>query len=120
MDKIRLKNIVFYAHHGFFQAERDLGQKFEIDIEVEGDLRDSAARDDLSRTIDYRKIYEIARHRFEEEKFKLIETVASHIAEDVLALTGVVSVTIRVRKPHVPMRGLLDYVEVELHRPFAQ
>ncbi len=118
MDKIRLKNIVFYAHHGYFQAERDLGQKFEIDIEVAGDLRPSAASDDLSQTIDYRRIYEIARDRFAEENFKLIETVAGNIADDVLKLAGVVSVNIRVRKPHVPMRGLLDYVEVELHRPF--
>ncbi len=34
MDIIKLTNIVFYAHHGYYEAERELGQRFELDIEV--------------------------------------------------------------------------------------
>lgn len=116
MDRIRLKNIIFYAHHGFYEAERVLGQKFEIDIEVECDLGEPAQEDDLNLTIDYRKIYQIARESFENYKFKLIETVAEKIATEVLTLPGIRNILIRVRKPHVPLNGLLDYVEIEIFR----
>lgn len=116
MDKIRLKNIIFYAHHGFYKAERELGQKFEIDIEVGCDLKASAFSDDLDKTIDYSKIYNIARETFEQNKFKLLETVAERMADQILKLNGIEMVLIRVRKPHVPMNGLLDSVEIEISR----
>ena len=116
MDRIRLKNIVFYAHHGFYKAERELGQKFEIDIEVGCSLRESAINDDLEKTIDYSKIYTIAKETFEQHKFKLLETVAEKMAGEILKLEGIKTVLIKVRKPHVPMNGLLDFVEIEIER----
>ena len=116
MDKIRLKNIVFYAHHGYYKAERELGQKFEIDIEVGCDLSESARTDDLEKTIDYSRIYNIAKEAFEHYKFKLLESVAEKIASEILNIKEILFVTIKVRKPHVPMNGLLDFVEVEINR----
>lgn len=116
MDKIRLKNIIFYAHHGFYKAERELGQKFEIDIEVACNLRASGLSDNLEETVDYSKIYNIAKETFASHKFKLLETVAEKIAGKILKLNGIFSVLIKVRKPHVPLNGLLDFVEIEIER----
>jgi len=116
LDVIRLKNMIFYAHHGYYEAERELGQKFEVDMEIQCDFSEAAASDDLKRTIDYRKIYRIAKEIFENSKFKLIETVAERIAERILELPGIENVLIRVRKPHVPLNGLLDFVEIEIFR----
>jgi len=116
LDVIRLKNMIFYAHHGYYEAERELGQKFEVDMEIQCDFSEAAASDDLKRTIDYRKIYRIAKDIFENSKFKLIETVAERIAERILELPGIENVLIRVRKPHVPLNGLLDFVEIEIFR----
>ncbi len=116
MDAIRLKNMTFYAHHGYYEAERELGQKFEVDIEISCDLRQAARDDDLKKTMDYRSIYAIAKNSFENYKFRLIESVAERIAAELLKLTGIYEVRIRVRKPHVPLNGLLDHVEVEILR----
>jgi len=116
MDVIKLINMVFYAHHGYYEAERELGQRFELDIEATCDLREAADTDDLKSTIDYRKVYAIAKDAFENYKFKLLETVADRIARQILDSFDVHSVHIRVRKPHVPLKGFLDYVEVELTR----
>jgi len=116
MDKIRLNNIIFYAHHGFYKAERELGQKFEIDIEIGCDLKESAKSDDLTKTIDYSKIYTIAQETFSNYKFKLLETVAEKMAGEMIKINGVKDVKIKVRKPHVPMNGLLDFVEIEIYR----
>ena len=46
----------------------------------------------------------------------LIETVAQKMADEILKQDGVMNVLIKVRKPHVPLNGLLDYVEVEIKR----
>ena len=108
--------MIFYAHHGFYKAERELGQKFEIDIEIGCNLKDSAQSDDLTKTIDYSKIYGIAQETFSHYKFKLLETVAEKMAAEMLKISGVIDVKIKVRKPHVPMNGLLDFVEIEIYR----
>ncbi len=116
MDTIRLTNMTFYAHHGYYEAERELGQKFEVDIEISFDLQQAAAEDDLSQTMDYTAVYQIAKDTFENYKFKLIETLAERIAEKILLIPDIPNVLIRVRKPHVPLNGLLDHVEVEIYR----
>ncbi len=111
-----MTNVVFYAHHGYYEAERELGQRFELDIEVECDLRPASVNDDLKSTIDYRNIYSIAKDTFENYKFKLLETVAERIAQQILESSMIFSVLIRVRKPHVPLRGFLDHIEIEIKR----
>ncbi len=108
--------MIFYAHHGFYEAERELGQKFEVDIELEFDLSRAALEDDLTKTIDYTAVYKITKTIFENYKFKLIETAAERIAEKVLHLAGVHAVRVVVRKPHAPVNGLLDHVEIEIFR----
>ena len=108
--------MTFYAHHGFYEAERELGQKFEVDIELKYDLRAAAIEDDLDKTLDYTQVYKIAKDTFENYKFKLIETVAERIADKILLLPNIPNVLIRVRKPHVPLNGLLDNVEIEIYR----
>jgi dihydroneopterin aldolase len=116
MDLIKLSNIILYAHHGYYKAERELGQRFELDIEVSCDLRKAAIDDELKETIDYRKIYAIAKDAFENNKFKLLETVADRIARKILTEYPVHDVLIRVRKPNVPLKGFLDHIEIEIER----
>ena len=116
MDIIKLSNIVFYAHHGYYKAERELGQRFELDIEVECDLSQASKTDDLRNTVDYRKVYSIAKDTFENYKFKLLETVAERIADQILKSFNVDAVLIRVRKPHVPLKGFMDHIEIEIRR----
>jgi dihydroneopterin aldolase len=116
MDVIKLSNIVFYAHHGYYEAERELGQRFEVDIEVDCDLHDQVTNDDLKSTIDYRHLYAIAKDAFENNKFKLLETVANRIAAQIVQIEPVQAVLIRVRKPHVPIKGFLDHIEIEIRR----
>jgi hypothetical protein len=37
-DKILMKGMVFHGYHGVFGAEKELGQKFVVDVEVRTDL----------------------------------------------------------------------------------
>ena len=62
------------------------------------------------------KVYTIAKDDFENYKFKLLETVAERIAEQILDSFTAEAVLIRVRKPHVPLKGFLDHIEIEILR----
>ena len=31
-DRLVLKNMVFYGYHGAYAAEKEMGQKFEVDL----------------------------------------------------------------------------------------
>lgn len=113
---IRLNNMIFYAHHGYYQAERELGQKFQVDLELEADFSRAIETDNLSDALNFESVYKTVYQIFNSYKFTLLETLADRIAEDMLAKFDVSSVLIRVRKPQVPLNGFLDNVEVEVKR----
>lgn len=116
MDIIRLNNMIFYAHHGYYQAERELGQKFEVDVEMQCDFSQAVQTDSLHDTINYRDIFNRVSQIFNSYKFTLLETLADKIAHDILDHFPIHAVTIRVRKPQVRLNGLLDNVEIEISR----
>jgi dihydroneopterin aldolase len=116
MDIIRLNNMIFYAHHGYYQAERELGQKFEVDLELECDVSKAIQSDSLNDTINYRDVFNRVNSIFSDYKFTLLESLADKIAHDILEQFPIHSIRLRVRKPQVPMNGFLDNVEVEIYR----
>jgi dihydroneopterin aldolase len=117
LDKIRLNGIQYYAYHGAIEEERTLGQIFDLDIEVGGDFSQHGKGDDVHWTVDYTLLYREVTEIFNRESFRLLETCARVIAEGLLKkFSAVQEVRIRVRKPHVPMGGLLKNVEVEVTR----
>ncbi len=113
MGKIRFNNMIFYAHHGYYQAERELGQKFQVDMELDFDFDRAIETDDLKDTVNFETAYQKVDHVFKNYKFTLLETLADRISEEILENFPVNSVLIRVRKPHVPLNGFMDNVEVE-------
>jgi dihydroneopterin aldolase len=92
-------------------------QRFEVDVELELDAAPAGLGDDLSKTVDYRDVYAVARRVVEGRSFDLIEAIAEAIAGEVLAEKPMVSgVVVRVRKPEVRLGDPLDYAGVEIRR----
>ena len=114
-DIIRIKNAAFYAYHGVATDEQNLGGKFEVDVEVQVDLSAAAERDNLKQTVDYEALYALIQKVVTVKRYYLLESLAKTIAQGILtAFTPVAVVTVRVRKPHPPVKGVIDYVEVEV------
>lgn len=116
MDTIRLKNMQFYGFHGVDKSEKHLGGRFEVDVEMQLSLTKSCNSDDLNDTVNYERIYKTVNECVSKDKFYLIEALASSIAKDILINYPINSIKVRVRKPHAPVKGVLDTVEVELNR----
>lgn len=116
-DKIQLEGMVFYGYHGINLPEQKLGQRFVVDLEVERDLRDAGLSDDPLDTINYSLVYRLVKEIMEGSSRKLLENVAETIAMGVLDNFEVDSVTVRVKKPEVPIKGsILSHASVEIFR----
>ena len=116
MDVIRLNNILIYARHGVHMGENELGGQFEIDLECFSNLKNAGKDDDLTQTVDYGAIYQRVVELFTQKPYKLIESLGEAICKSLLKQFPIEKVTIRIRKPHAPIDGILDTVEIELSR----
>lgn len=116
MDKILLHGLIFFGRHGCHAAERELGQKFSVDIEMNSDLSLACATDDMDDTVDYVAVYNATREIIEGESAFLLESLAQRIADFCLSDNRVLDVRVRIRKPHVAMPGALDYLGIEIFR----
>ena len=112
---IRMKNAAFYAYHGVGEGEQRLGGKFECDVEIHGDFAHAAETDALQKTVDYEQVYAFIQTVVMERRYYLLEALANRIAGGLLReFYNIEEVLVRVRKPHPPVRGVVDYVEVEV------
>lgn len=117
-DRIMLEGMVFFGRHGVLTAERELGQRFVVDLELRLDLQPAGLSDDLGRTVDYGEVYQRAREIVEGEPFNLIESVAERISASILDHQPLVeAVRIKVTKPDVRLEDtVLDGSAVEILR----
>ncbi|HYQ87044.1 MAG TPA: dihydroneopterin aldolase [Bacteroidota bacterium] len=114
-DVIRIHNASFYAYHGVASDEQNLGGKFEVDVELESDLSAAAEKDSLKRTVDYQAVYAFIQQTVTQKKYYLLESLAKTIARGIIReFPAVESARVKVRKPHPPVKGVVDYVEVEV------
>ena len=116
-DKLVLKGVVFYGHHGVTPQERELGQPFVVDLEMELDLNVAGTSDDLNDTVNYAQVYKEVREIMEGPARNLLENLAEAVAQRVLGSFSMDSVLVRITKPHVPIRGaVLEGSVVEIRR----
>ena len=116
MDKITLKGIQFHGYHGVTESERQVGQKYEIDVELIGDLSVAGQTDDLVHTIDYGEVVNRLKAIGTERSFQLIEALAETAATTLLDCFPVNEVRIIVKKLSPPIEAMLSYASVEIHR----
>ena len=115
-DRIRLTNMRFMGKHGFYEEELQAPQPFEVDIELVLNLQPAGVDDDLTKTIDYGQVFDIAQQVLEATSFRLLEAIAEAIAHEVLRRFEVLEVGVRIRKPAVKLGGALDHASVEIWR----
>ena len=121
-DWLRIQNMRFYGYHGLFPEESRLGQRFEVDVEIESSfvgMAELGEDPDVSRVegaVDYPKIFALTEQIVTQERFGLVESLADRIAVAILTQFDVSDVVVRVRKPDPPVQGQFDGVEVEVRR----
>ena len=115
---VRLVNAVFYAHHGVMKEEHRVGGRFEVDVSMDLDIDEAADHDDLSKTVDYERVYKLVHDIITRNKFYLIERLARLIALRIIEQHAVVyAVEVTVRKSNPPVGGPCDRAEASYRLP---
>ena len=116
-DHLRMRNMIFYGHHGAFPQEREQGIRLAIDVDMRLDLQVPGLTDNLATTVNYPAVYRLIQRIQSDREFALFEALAEHIALAILReFTLVAEVTIAARKFNPPIGGLIYAFEVEITR----
>ncbi len=116
-DRIFLESMAFEGRHGVSDEERADPQLILVDLAVETDLRSAGESDDLTQTINYSELFKICRAQVETQSYRLLEAIAENIASDILErYPAAAAATVTVRKPGVPIDGVLESAGVTVER----
>jgi len=115
-DLIRLRGLEVFAHHGVLVEERQIGQRFLVDVDLAIDLAAAGRSDAIEETVDYGALTERVLKVVTTERWNLIERVAQRVAETAFEFEQVREVTVTVHKPDAPIRAEFADVAVTITR----
>lgn len=116
MVKVRMMNVMFYGFHGYYEYEREQGQKFYLDVELTMN-EDSADLNEFEEGINTARVYEIVRELMENHRFQVMSALGIRIADSLLEkVNHAEEALVRIRKPSVPIAGCIEYIETEVVR----
>ena len=118
-DRVALRGLTGFGHHGVFDFEREQGQRFVADVVCTLDLAPAAEADELERTVDYGALAADVVADIEGAPLDLIEALADRIVRTCLRRPAVESVEVTVHKPDAPMPVDVADVAVTLTRSKA-
>jgi 7,8-dihydroneopterin aldolase/epimerase/oxygenase len=116
LDRISVTGIEVFAHHGVLAHERELGQRFVVDLVLELDLAPAAASDDVTDTVHYGELAADVAALVAGEPVDLIETVADRVAARCLTDERVQAVEVTVHKPSAPLPVVAAEVAATVRR----
>lgn len=118
-DTIELRGLRVLAYCGILPEEVERRQPFEIDVDVDLDLRAAGESDDLNNTIDYGGLVAEIQALADDVRYSLLERFASEISAVVLGHDHATATRVTVRKlrPPVPQDLASSGVTVRRDRP---
>ncbi len=120
MGKVALEGLEFFAYHGFYKSERQSGNKFGVDVEVETGFEGAALEDNLKKTVNYEELYRLVKQEMEQPA-QLLEHLAWRICQQVLqGFPEVHAATVTVRKFNPPIGGICHSARVTFTQKRSQ
>jgi len=112
---VEVRDLRVFGRHGVHAEERERGQDFLFDVELE--VGERGASDRLEDAVDYVEVARAVQEISDARQFALLEALASAIAEEFERRFSPERVRVRVRKPEVRPAGLDGTVGVTVTRP---
>lgn len=115
--RLSIKGAQFYAYHGVKEEEKDLGGRYEVDLDLWYDASLAIETDSVAYALNYEEAMNCIEESFSDESYNLTETVASKTIDLVFEkFPELIKATIRIRKMNVPIHNVVSYIETELSR----
>ncbi|MGH2976930.1 MAG: dihydroneopterin aldolase [Gaiellaceae bacterium] len=115
MITVEVSGLRIFGRHGAREDERERGQDFVFDVELEVGERGTSDR--LEDAVDYIEVARIVKEVSEARQFALLEALASAVADQLERRFSPERVRVRVRKPEVRPLGLDGTVAATVTRP---
>lgn len=110
---VKLTGIEAIGYHGVLETERENGQRFIVDCELDVEITQAVLTDSIEHAVDYAAVAELINSEIVGEPVNLIETLANRIALNILQKFLLVrSVEITVHKPGAPIQVAFTNVSV--------
>lgn len=113
-QKINVEGINLYGYHGCLEEEAKIGGNYIVDVYIITDFSLASKTDDLTKTIDYCRIYEICKAQMA-VRSKLIEQVCDRIYCKIKSeFLSIKQLHVKITKLLPPMNGNVQSVSVEI------
>ncbi|HET7353982.1 MAG TPA: dihydroneopterin aldolase [Gaiellaceae bacterium] len=115
MITVEVRDLRVFGRHGVHDEERERGQDFLFDVEL--DVGERGTSDRLEDAVDYVAVARVVQQVSDRKQFKLLEALASAVAEELERRFAPERVRVRIRKPEVRPAGLDGTVAATVTRP---
>ena len=115
MITVEVRDLRVFGRHGVHDEERERGQDFLFDVELEVGERGTSDR--LEDAVDYVEVARVVKEVSDANQFKLLEALASAVAVELERRFAPERIRVRVRKPEVRPAGLDGAVAATVTRP---
>lgn len=118
LDRIEIRGLRALGTHGVLPEERARAQPFEVDLDLEADLRRAGRSDRLDDTVDYGAVTAAVGAVIAGAHCDLLEHLAERVAAAALEAGAphATAVTVSVRKTRPPVPCELASAGVTIHR----
>lgn len=114
MGLISIEGMEFYAYHGCFEEEKQIGTKFMVDVWLLAPTIDAEETDDLNKTVNYQEVYGLIKKEMQKTS-NLLEHVGRRILNKIKEeFPSVKKAEIKISKMNPPLGGKMKNVSVSL------
>ena len=113
---IEIRGLAIHAHHGVHEHERESGQRFLVDLVLIPRSGLACETDRLGDAVSYGDAARLAVKTATSTRFDLIERLAAHLGDVLLAQLPLERATVTVHKPDAPLGLAFEDVSVTVTR----
>lgn len=116
MGQIDLEGLEFFAYHGHYPIEKEVGNRFILNVSIQTNCDAPGKSDRLEDALDYQKVYSLIKQEMAIPS-DLLEHVATRILDKLHAeLPAIDKAWVKISKMNPPMGGQIEKVSVTLSR----
>lgn len=120
MGKVIIESLDCFGRHGVLKEENTLGQRFFVTCIMDTDFESAAENDDITKAVNYAEVSKFITLYVRNNIFKLIETLASRLADEILINFNVSAVTVKIEKPSAPVGLPLKTVAAQITKKWSK
>ena len=112
MYKIKINKLTLFGNHGVNSFEINMFNQFDITVICLINNKISTINDDIDEVLDYNELIDLIYHVFNKKRYKLVEKLASDIANAIKVEFKVKRYKILIKKINPLINNQIDSFEV--------